>query len=317
MHGDGELDLVLRELRMRARSSDPAARLLGYHDIARWSPSTIEQLLRDGAIHTTTPDSFAECRECDEWHWEPVHWLGPKCFIACARAGLVPIVPVSLSRWQVKRVEGADLEGHGGAAAQGPIARGVPVNVFKPNGEYWELRYQGGLPFPLRATKGLRDIWELIRRSGDEISAKELVQITTVVTSVGAISFDHLGVDNGAGLPLADEQTVAAVKQRLQDLEEEQATSRGRGDIDAAVDLGEEQAKLSHYLSSVTGKRGKLRMNAGSKDRARTAVKNRIDSAIARIEKKCPEMALHFNQSIETGLMVVYRPAIPMSWQLS
>jgi hypothetical protein len=313
MHGDDELDWISRELRMRVESSDPAARLLGHADLAGWSPSAIEQLLQDGTIRATAPDAFAECHECDEWHWEPVQWLGPKCFIGCSRVGLVPILPASLRRWQVNQLEGGDVEAHEEDTGRQPVA---PANVFRVKGEFWELRYQDGEPFSLPTMKGLRDIWELLRRPGHEVSAGELVQATMAMTSVGAAAVDELRVDNGDGLELADEETIAAVKRRLQDLQEQLETARGRGDIEAALELEEQRTRFADYLSSTTDQDGKPRMALGARDRARTAVKNRVTDAITRIEKHSAGMALHFNRAIRTGSFLIYDPSDPVSWQL-
>jgi ribosomal 50S subunit-associated protein YjgA (DUF615 family) len=73
--------------------------------------------------------------------------------------------------------------------------------------------------------------------------------------------------------------------------------------------------KLQNYLRQVENHRGQARKVKGGAQRARTAVTNAINRAIATVSAEHPDMGLHLKGSIKTGTTVIYVPADLPDWQ--
>ncbi len=184
-----------------------------------------------------------------------------------------------------------------------------PPFLFRRAGEFWDLGFQSGGIFHLKDRRGLSDI---ARR---EISAWELCSAAGEGSMRSATHDDDLRIDDGRGVPVADEKTIRAVRNVLKEMPEKIAAAREEGALDKLEKLQEEIDEYESYVRSNTDKFGRPRLTSGAAGKARVAVKNRIMRAIEAIEKNSPAMAHHLDRSIRTGTMVVYQPETQVPWE--
>ena len=314
---------ALAELQWRLESDNEALLVLSAFDLRRWPRGVVEELAKQGILAEISAASEVVCESCYEGHREDVqtitgtdgtmHWV-----IRCPSLGRVELQGDERRRWRLTRA-GTDYASAPPALSQAPDSDELAAAsyVFRKTGEYWQLRYAGGPLVALKDAKGLRDIWELLRKPGEEIWAASLYgTVQSGGTAASLRSADGLAIDGGAGLPLADEETITAAKQAIDDFDERIETARDGGDIDEAMELADQRAKVTSYLGSVAGKGGVVRSTGSKRGNARTAVKNRIDDAIRKIGAHSPEMATHLARSIKTGLTISYEPETPLPWLL-
>ena len=187
--------------------------------------------------------------------------------------------------------------------------------MFRHVGEYWDLAYDSGELFRVKHVKGLGDMARLLRNPGREISAAELMGLATGGSSMGATRADGLVIDDGGGLPRGDADTRDAIEDALEDIREKIGAATGRGDIDAVTELRDQETKVVQFRSEVVDKRGRSRSSGSTRGNARTAVSNRIATAIHAIQLHDTAMATHLDNSIRRGLTVVYEPEKRLPWE--
>lgn len=207
-----------------------------------------------------------------------------------------------------------------------PAAAG---NVFRKEGEYWNLTYQGTVCW-LKDAKGLHYIAFLLRHPGEEFHAVELAAavgkrqtIPTVIT-YGALSEDqlaehHLSVGGlGDAGALLDAQAKAAYKRRLDELEEELEEAQRFNDPARAAKAQAEIDFLTDELAAAMGLGGRNRKAASVAERARLSVTKSIKTALRKIGKNHSALGYHLTTSIKTGTFCSYTPdpTHPISWTL-
>jgi hypothetical protein len=159
--------------------------------------------------------------------------------------------------------------------------------VFRLRGGVWDLRLADSECL-LPDRKGLRYIHQLLRSPGQAVAALRL--------AAGEEAFERLRA------------------QRRQPLLDHQGRRELNAAISAASDSGPSQ--VGQYVRSATGRGGRTRTFATEAERARGAVLKAITSAIAAIDRHCPEIAHHLRASIDTGNFCVYRPIVFVEWEL-
>ena len=94
--------------------------------------------------------------------------------------------------------------------------------------------------------------------------------------------------------------------------------ARDWGDTERAARLGDELDFLTKELARAVGLRGRERRFSSPAERARISVTKAIKTAIRLIDEHCPELAAHFEASIQTGRSCSYATpgAPPPSWSL-
>jgi len=149
---------------------------------------------------------------------------------------------------------------------------------FRRAGSSWELAY-GGRQVVVPHAKGLVDLAVLLARPGEPVHALELVsqQADEVLAPVGSDEiFDR----------------------------------RARQEIAARRD------ELVDSLARAVGLGGRSRRLDDPAERARKTVTARIRNSIKRLDTALPELAVHLDRSIDTGLWCVYQPERPTTWEL-
>jgi hypothetical protein len=173
----------------------------------------------------------------------------------------------------------------------GPVAGGEAV--FRREGEVWRVVYAGRAT-TVKHSKGMTDLARMLSRPGAETHVLDLVG-----TGIPA--------QRDAG-PVLDEQSKAAYRNRLAELEEAESA----GDEQAAA----ERETLVAQLAAAYGLGGRERRTGATAERARSAVTLRIKDAIRRIDAVHPELGRHLRTSVRTGVFCSYAPEHPVSWSL-
>ncbi|HEY6778903.1 MAG TPA: AAA family ATPase [Thermoleophilaceae bacterium] len=203
---------------------------------------------------------------------------------------------------------------------QPPAAPSDMDAVFRREGEFWTITYEGQM-FRLRDVKGLRYIALLLASPGREMHVLELVSAATGrrADARARLAGDEVVASWPSDFdPLLDDQARKDYGRRLEELEEELEQARDWGDTERAARLGDELDLLTKELARAVGLRGRERTFASPAERARISVTKAIRTAIRLIDNHCPELAAHFEASIQTGRSCSYATPgdRPPSWSL-
>jgi DNA repair exonuclease SbcCD ATPase subunit len=156
----------------------------------------------------------------------------------------------------------------------------------------------------------MRDIAYLLARPGQEIHALDLQAAAERAAPAAA----QRRVDAGSADAVLDERARRELRDRVRELEEELAEAEGWTDTARAARLREELDFVRGELAAAFGLGGRARKLGDPAERARKAVKGRIDDALTRIERELPDLARHLRRSIRTGTFCMYAPVDPASW---
>ncbi|MFD2094014.1 ATP-binding protein [Blastococcus deserti] len=176
-----------------------------------------------------------------------------------------------------------------------------PENVFRRDGDVWDLTY-AGRTVRLRDAKGLQDLARLLAAPGREIPAADLL---------GAPHLATVGAD-----PVLDDRARTAYRQRIAELDARLAEADAAGDARRGARLTEERAAVVHELVAASGLGGRRRRLGDAGERARSTVTARIRDALRHIEQAHPELGGHLRTSVATGTRCSYRPTEAVHWRL-
>lgn len=183
------------------------------------------------------------------------------------------------------------------------------VHLHPDAGSRW-LAGTVGSTFELPDLKGLYYLRELLRRPGTEISSLRL----------SAAAPGHAGTvapetDTG---DIADAQALAAYRQRLIDIDADLDEAESWSDQGRQDRLHAEREALLDELRTATGLGGRHRRFTSAGERARSAVRKAIASALAHIADRDPALGRLLQDTIRTGASCRYDPdpARPVTWLL-
>lgn len=201
----------------------------------------------------------------------------------------------------------AELQG-GAADRPVPVAGRVrqpvdrPVNLFKREGDFWVVRYNG-VGVTLRDSKGLAYLAILLRDPGREHHVAEL-------------SSRWLPALPSTSSPTLDAAAVKSYKRRLVDIDEDLQEAERCNDIERAAALAAEADSLTSQLVSAFGLNGRARDLDDQRERIRKAVTARIRSSIRKTADQHETLGAHLANSVRTGTFCSYSPESPVSWIL-
>jgi hypothetical protein len=189
-----------------------------------------------------------------------------------------------------------------GEAPAGPTT--LDTNVFRREGEYWSIAYEGKL-LRLKDAKGLHYLARIIREPGREFHALELAADGEGVLPLG---------DAGAVL---DPKAKAAYRRRLAELEEELDEASSWADRGREAGAREEKDALVRELAAAVGLGGRDRLAASASERARVNVTRAVKAILAKLREHHPVLGRHLASTIRTGTFCSYAPdpRFPMSWE--
>ena len=174
--------------------------------------------------------------------------------------------------------------------------------IFRRDGTGWQLTFAGRVA-RLSDARGLRDLAYLLRRPGEAVSVLELDNDSAT----------SRGVARGA--PAFDERARREIRDRLRELDVEEADADASGDGERAALARERRQALAEAVSRDFGLGGKARRLDDPLERARKTVSTRVRRTIASVSRVHPDLGRHLQRSVDTGAWCAYCPADPVDWQ--
>jgi transcriptional antiterminator Rof (Rho-off) len=211
--------------------------------------------------------------------------------------------------------EPAAAEGAGPEAAR---------NLFRREGEYWTIAYEGAV-VRLRDAKGLRHLARLLTHPGQEFHAVDLEAAEGQPGQAAPVGpWDRAGGDElavrsdlGDAGALLDATAKAAYQARLTELRAELEEAEGFNDPARATKARQEMEFLVAELARAVGLGGRDRRAASHAERARLNVTRAIRSAMANLAHADPALGEHLSRTIHTGRYCSYTPdpRAPITWE--
>jgi hypothetical protein len=219
------------------------------------------------------------------------------------------------------------------AAATAAAVAEAAGNLFRREGEYWTISYEGAV-VRLRDAKGLRHLARLLAHPGREVHAVDLEaaegqpgQAAPVgrgqaapVGRRGWAGDGELEVrpDLGDAGPLLDPTAKAAYQARLAELRAELAEVEAFNDPARATRARHELDFLAAELARAVGLGGRDRRAAAHAERARLNATRAIRAAMANLAAANPPLARHLSSTVRTGRYCSYNPdpRLPIAWEL-
>jgi hypothetical protein len=217
----------------------------------------------------------------------------------------------------------------GGSVSAEPAAAGAARpeaarNLFRREGEYWTISYEGAVVH-LRDAKGLRHLARLLAHHGQEFHAVDLEAAegrpgqAARVGPRGRAGDGELAVrlDLGDAGVLLDATAKAAYQARLAELRAELEEAEGFHDPARATKARQEMDFLAGELARAVGLGGRDRRAASHAERARLNVTRAIRAAMANLARANPALGRHLSSTIRTGRYCSYTPdpRAPITWE--
>jgi tetratricopeptide (TPR) repeat protein len=208
-----------------------------------------------------------------------------------------------------------------GSAPPGRAAGEPAGNLFRRDGEYWTVRYDG-VSFTLRDTKGVQYLARLLAAPGVEFHVLDLASDgapagRAVNARTTGVSAADLGTDGlGDAGDILDAKAREEYRTRIRDLGTDLAEAEAWNDPERVAHLQAEREFLVHEISAAVGLGGRSRAAVSASERARLNVGKTIRSAIDRIETHNPALARHLTLAVHTGTFCSYvpDPALKIVW---
>ena len=119
-----------------------------------------------------------------------------------------------------------------------------------------------------------------------------------------------------AGAPALDERARREIRDRLHELDAEEAAAEADGDSERAATARERRQALAEAVARDFGLGGRSRRLGDPVERARKTVSTRIRRTIAQVGSAHPGLGRHLERSIDTGAWCAYRPAERVAWNI-
>jgi tetratricopeptide (TPR) repeat protein len=177
----------------------------------------------------------------------------------------------------------------------------VAAPVFRRSGEVWELAFEGRL-VQVPHARGMSDLRFLLARPGVAVSVLELTSDAGPATAT-------------RGAAALDDRARREIRDRLRELDDEEAGAEAAGDGERAALAREQRQLLAESFARDLGLGGRSRLIDDPVERARKTVSTRIRRTIRAIAGAHPELGRHLERSIDTGAWCAYRPAEPIDWR--
>jgi len=206
----------------------------------------------------------------------------------------------------------AVVAGRAGATAAPEADRGR--SVFRREGDYWTVVYEGSL-VRMRDSKGLRHLSRLLAEPGREFHAIDLegaeARERWPAPGPARRSADaELAVrpDLGDAGALLDATAKAAYKARLQELQADLDEAERFNDPVRATRINQEMGFLVGELARAVGLGGRDRRAAAHAERSRLNVTRAIRAAMANLARASPSLGRHLSSTVRTGRYCSYTP---------
>ncbi|MCW2855777.1 MAG: hypothetical protein JWR52_1392 [Marmoricola sp.] len=185
---------------------------------------------------------------------------------------------------------------------------------FTTNGSVVEIRFAGRTS-TVRDLVGFRTIRRLVAEPGREFHVLDLV---TARDGVRRTEPEGDAFTLESGMPVIDDQALAAYRRRLGEVEEDIDDAEAMGDLGRLELARRDREFLVHELSAAVGLDGRARRTGDPAERARTSVTRSLRYALAALSEQDPVVTDHLRLHLRTGLFCCYRPdpVAPVTWQV-
>jgi hypothetical protein len=209
------------------------------------------------------------------------------------------------------------------AQIQAAAAPEASRNVFRREGEYWTVVFDGSV-VRLKDTKGLRHLARLLAHPGREFHATDLQAAQSRPSPAAVAPGDRAGGgelavrrDLGDAGVLLDATAKAAYRVRLAELRAELEEAEGFNDPARAAKARQETEFLVAELARAVGLGGRDRRAASHAERARLNVTRAIRAAVANLARANPALGRHLSSTVRTGRYCAYLPdpRAPIAWE--
>jgi tetratricopeptide (TPR) repeat protein len=209
------------------------------------------------------------------------------------------------------------IRSHAEGAAQITPQDTLPAsNLFRSEGEYWTVSYEGVIA-RVRATKGFHHLACLLREPGREFHVFDLLAMTDQEAAPARESQRTKippRVFSAALTTTPDPQARASYRHRLQTIQAELVEAEQLNDLGRLSALQAEEHFLTQELAASYQLGQHARVNKSELEKARKAVAYRIRAALEKIKKANPALWRHFHLAIKTGVFCSYHPEKPLGW---
>ena len=217
------------------------------------------------------------------------------------------IEQVRRSTFTVQGAESRDSQKVISAQPLVPNPRPPTPNVFRRDGDYWTLVYEGQ-ECRLKDAKGVHYLAALMHNPGREFHVLDLLLLTDPPPATTAAE-EHLSPARRArrapdASPPVDAQARAAYKSRLQDVQAELEEADRHHDLGRLATLQAEQTFLTEELTAAYGFRRQARQASDSHDQVRKNVTKRLRDLLSRLRTLHPPAWRHLQRSLKTGAFV-------------
>ncbi|MBA7675483.1 hypothetical protein ES703_83718 [subsurface metagenome] len=192
-------------------------------------------------------------------------------------------------------------------------------NVFKKDGDFWQVAYQSNGTTTIKDSKGMSYIARLLEKPNEPIAALSLANPksdTKLMIQGKAVENDTVSSDSGKPQEIIDKDTLQSCQKRIIDIKNELADAEKNNDLAAQERLEAEKEQILSELNAALNLRGESRSFTDNLDKARKAVTNAIKRALENIKKHSMPLYQHLNNSIQRGINFAYKPDRQTNWQL-
>ena len=206
----------------------------------------------------------------------------------------------------------APLSATAASPAGGPS---TAAHLFLCEGEFWRIVFQGS-EVRVRDLTGVRQIAHLLSRPGEDVSVLDLIDVS-VRRAPGGNGEDAPSLrDAGEAL---DRRARIEYRAEIAALEAQLEEARSFNDLGRVHSIEHRIAAISDELSRSLGLGGRPRRVGAPVERARVSVTRTIRDAIHRIEALDARLGRFLDESIRTGRLCSYRPALDreLVWRVS
>jgi hypothetical protein len=221
---------------------------------------------------------------------------------------------------QTAQAEEIERPGSMAAEVTGP---GLPNNLFRREGEYWTVSYDGSV-VRVRDAKGMRYLAQLMAHPGREFHAIDLEAADRQPAPAGARGSTPwsgerelaMRRDLGDAGVLLDATAKAAYRNRVRELRADLEEAESFNDQGRAANLRAELDFLVAELARAVGLSDRDRRAASHAERARLNVTRAIRAAMANLARENPALGRHLAATIRTGRYCSYNPdpRAPITW---
>ncbi len=177
-------------------------------------------------------------------------------------------------------------------------------NIFRKDGDYWQVAYQGSATTTIKNSKGMSYIHRLLEKPDESIAAMQFY-----------VKGEIIYMDSANQQDVADSKTIADCQKRLIEIDRELDEAKKNNDFATQDRLNKEQEEILTLLKTDTfgGKSAKFSDN---KEKARIAVTNAINRALDNIKEHNQSLYQHLNNSILRGSDFTYTLDKKINWEL-